>query len=161
MEERESDYCFERVSYYSVRFLALSPHRSIRSVPIPPFPKQLTSKILYKAPDRSYPDAHTRNTAPWVHKYLYLPKLTWSSRLWSPLAMQPSKTRTTNWGGGSLPWLLQRVVFARPLQVASVEEPPGWEGRRDSAWPPRGFVFNATWALPSSKMAVPFDVSSF
>lgn len=48
MEERGSHYCFKRVSY-SVRILALPPHRSICTIPIHPFPKQLTSKILYKA----------------------------------------------------------------------------------------------------------------
>ena len=51
--DRRSHYCFKRVSYYSVRILALPPHRSTCTVPIHPFPKQLTSKILYKAPGGS------------------------------------------------------------------------------------------------------------
>lgn len=51
--KRGSHYSFKRVSYYSVRILALPPNRSICWVPIHPFPKHLTSNILSKAPGGS------------------------------------------------------------------------------------------------------------
>lgn len=75
----EGPTAVSRVSYYSAHILPVSFHRSICSVPIHSFSKQLTSKILLCSPReesrQSAPREYRTLSAP---THLYLSRLTWA-----------------------------------------------------------------------------------
>lgn len=140
MEER-SHYCFKRVSY-SVRILELPPHRSICTIPIHPFPKQLTSKILYKALGESlWTHTDEYRTLGAGDSYVAQAHLVCPAVFPSGYAGQPVPYPRP---GEDMSGFSREVVFAWPLRVPSVEEPRSREGRKEQRLTSPRFVFNAT-----------------